>query len=36
MRIKYDEESLKKIKDLVSEHKTNDEICDEFGVESGY
>lgn len=30
MRLKYDDGSLKKIKDLVSKHKTNDEICAEF------
>ena len=36
MRLRYDEVTLDKISDLIRNGKSNDDICDEFGVIKGY
>lgn len=36
MRLKYDQETMKKIEDFIRLGLTNNEICEEFGVERGY
>lgn len=36
MRLRYDEATLDKISDLIRNGKSNDDICDEFGVIKGY
>lgn len=36
MRLRYDEDTMNRIKELVLLGRTNSEICEEFGVDEGY